>query len=166
MACFAISFGVFFPLQVHYLPAIAAYAMLLFLPHGVRVLTAWLYGWCAVFLLAPAAILTQLWLFGWDSMTLDKALGNAVGICSASIAFALLRFSGRRSEDYTPKGLDWLLVLTASVIASLINSVGTNFFFGGTQASAVSYLIGDVSGTIILMILLAAVFRTLRRLGH
>ena len=41
------------PLQSHFLPEVTIFASFLYLPHGVRVLATWAYGWRAV----PALLL-------------------------------------------------------------------------------------------------------------
>jgi hypothetical protein len=59
---FATTFAVVMPVQDAVLPAFGNYASLLFLPHGVRVIAAWMYGWRSLLFLAPGAVLTHSYL--------------------------------------------------------------------------------------------------------
>lgn len=58
---YLISFGLtiywLLPVQEMFAPEMAAFASLLFLQHGVRVLSAWLLGWKSIVLIAPVALL-------------------------------------------------------------------------------------------------------------
>lgn len=48
LAAFLVVFEVVTPLQSMFFPEFPSRASLLFLPHGIRVLTAWLLGWRAI----------------------------------------------------------------------------------------------------------------------
>jgi hypothetical protein len=76
---FFLSIYVFLPFQAQYTPELAAYASVLFLPHGVRVLSAWLLGWRAISLFAPTAFFTHWLNFGLDSFTLIGVAGILSG---------------------------------------------------------------------------------------
>ena len=53
---FSLTFGFVFPLQQLLLSGISTQVGLLFLPHGVRVLTLYFYGWRGMFYLLPVEL--------------------------------------------------------------------------------------------------------------
>jgi len=57
---FSLTFGFVFPLQQLLLSGISSQVGLLFLPHGVRVLTLYFYGWRGMFYLLPVSYLMIL----------------------------------------------------------------------------------------------------------
>ncbi len=70
---YSISFGLtiywLLPVQQMFAPEMAAFASLLFLPHGVRVLSAWLLGWKSIVLIAPVALFTHWLIFGAEGFS-------------------------------------------------------------------------------------------------
>ena len=57
---FSLTFGFAFPLQQLLFSGVSTQVSLLFLPHGVRVITLYFYGWRGVFYLLPASYLMIL----------------------------------------------------------------------------------------------------------
>jgi hypothetical protein len=163
--CFALTFWAVFPLQTQMIPSISAFAMLFFLPHGVRTLSAWLYGRRSCILLIPGSFLTQILLIGTNGLTLATTLGCMVGAVSASMAFGILEVLGYHREDFERNKKAWLLILIAAAVASVINSVGTNWFLEGNAASVIIYLLGDISGTALLFFILSLISRFARLSG-
>ena len=79
LLAFFLTFSAVMPLQEAVMPAFSSYASIMFLPHGVRVIAAWLYGWRALVLLAPGAILANTYLLGPSGFSFDfTSLGRLV----------------------------------------------------------------------------------------
>ena len=57
---FSLTFGFVFPLQQLLFSGVSTQVGLLFLPHGVRVITLYFYGWRGMFYLLPASYLMIL----------------------------------------------------------------------------------------------------------
>ena len=49
---------------------VEVFGSLLFFPHAVRVLTAWLYGWKSIFLLMPGVVLGHYMTVSYTHLTL------------------------------------------------------------------------------------------------
>ena len=73
----------------------------LFLPHGVRVLAAWLYGWRAIPLLLPGALLCNLHFAGERAFDPDILFGTAASLMAAPLAFAIVRWIGAVSYPHS-----------------------------------------------------------------
>lgn len=160
---FLVTFKVIMPVQNAFLPAFGAYASLLFLPHGVRVVTAWLYGWRSLLLLAPGAVLAHSYLFGSAGFSLDYAMAAFFGVFCAAVSFWFLALCGIECQQHTSRDTNWRDVMFAGVLASILNSLGTKIFYGTDFATSSAYFFGDVTGMVVSMFLMMMFFRIMRR---
>jgi hypothetical protein len=145
---------------------------LLFLPHGVRVLTCVLYGpRLGAFYLFAATLLTGFWvgrIGDYDPLTLT--LLYAVGALSVPLAFIFLQFI---YED-TKIGLTMVkhntikTIAYLALISSILNSIGHALVLDGFSASEVKpriilqFLIGDLLGTLVLFLCLRFVLNRIK----
>ena len=145
---------------------------LLFLPHGVRVLTCVLYGpRLGAFYLFSATLLTGFWvgsIVDYDPLTLT--LLYAVGSLCVPIAFVFLQFI---YED-TKIGLTKLrhntikTIAYLALISSIINSIGHALVLDGFSDFSVQpriilqFLTGDLLGTLVLFLCLRFVLNRIK----
>ena len=145
---------------------------LLFLPHGVRVLTCVLYGpRLGAFYLFSATLLTGFWvgMLG-DYNPLTLTLLYAVGALSVPIAFVFLEFIHEDTKigltkvnHYTIKNIAYL-----ALISSIINSIGHALVLDGFSAfevqprSILKFLFGDLLGTLVLFLCLRLVLNRIK----
>jgi hypothetical protein len=153
IAAYMLSIYALLPFQSAYTPQLASYASLLFLPHGVRVLAAWLYGWKAIPLVAPAALLTHWMNLGADGFTLDGMVGVFWTLSQIGMDFRLT----------ADKRANWRDIMLAGSIASVINTFGMGWAFDHNFATLGGYFIGDISGMFACMFVLMFVFSAQRR---
>ena len=145
---------------------------LLFLPHGVRVLTCVLYGpRLGAFYLFSATLLTGFWvgMLG-DYNPLTLTLLYAVGALSVPIAFVFLEFI---HED-TKIGLTKVnhntikTIAYLALISSTLNSIGHALVLDGFSAFEVQpriilkFLFGDLLGTLVLFLCLRFVLNRVK----
>jgi len=163
---FFLTHYLFYPLQLKIVPEFESLANLLYLPHGVRVLAAWLLGWRSVFALAPGAFISQNLLFEqpiWDFKFFAVFL---IGIVVAPLAFSLLKFAkfdARAREENPPC---WQCVMLVGVFASLLNALLANLVLGTLTIDFLGYLVGDVFGLFFVVLILVLVFRQMRARGY
>ena len=145
---------------------------LLFLPHGVRVLTCVLYGpRLGAFYLFAATLLTGFWVGSiGDDDPLTLTLRYAVGSLCVPIAFVFLEFI---HED-TKIGLTMVkhntikTIAYLALISSIINSIGHALVLDGFSAFEVKpriilqFLIGDLLGTMVLFLCLRFVLNRIK----
>lgn len=159
---FFLSIYVLLPLQAQYTPELAAYASLLFLPHGVRVLSAWLLGWKAIPLLVPAVFFTHWLNFGMDGFTLSGFAGMLSGTVCAVFTFWALSYAGMDFRLTADRKANWRDVMIAGCIASVFNTFGMGLAFSHNSATLAGYFVGDVTGMFACMFILMLIFRSLR----
>ncbi len=159
------------PLQSRMMPEITAYASLLYLPHGVRVLSTWLMGARAFPPLCLGAFLAELMFTPPEvSHATDPVilLSIAVGAASALLAFEVMRACGYRLYAGQNVRIHWKWLLLVGVLASVINSVGQAMVFSGSFLPGmpigvlVTYAVGDLAGLIATTLVLMLVFRWMR----
>lgn len=162
------------PLQSLVLPEITVFASLIYLPHGVRVLATWAYGWKAV----PALLVgvsISAWLFSpsEDLNFLEPALigGILVGATSAFIAFEVARLAGSNFYFGGSRKLHWKGMIAVGALSSVTNSLGQTLVHSGlidlemvTGVWAI-YAAGDLIGLIVCMVVLMFLFRWSRVFG-
>ena len=137
-------------------------ASLLFLPHGVRVLAAWVFGWRSVLFLCPGTLIVHCIVVSDHAFMLVDFAALLIGATCGVIAFAGLARVGldfRFRADYQPR---WRDIMLAGAIASVINSFFTNVVLGHPVGNMAGYLVGDIAGLFVALFLLMLAFRWLR----
>lgn len=147
------------PLQNMFFPEYPSRASLLFLPHGVRVLSAWLLGWRAIFALLPGVIAVFAILGGADLFLPSRLMAIAIAVTTVPAVFYLLKWMGWDLFPRADRKPCWICVMGVGVITSILVSGLTNMAFGSATVEYVAFLIGDISGLFFLMLGLYFVFR-------
>lgn len=161
-----VSFTALGPVQARLLPDITLPIALIYLPHGVRVLAAWFYGWASVPLLLPVIAATFYLLHGVSGFTLTNTLGIGLSASAAAVAFALLRLIGLRASAGDVRPGSARIVLLASLLGALFNAAVPGALFGYAGGAVIIFVLGDTLGAIVLLGVLMFFFRWLRGIGH
>jgi hypothetical protein len=166
--CHGLTSMVVTPIQSVFLPEMTVFASLIYLPHGVRVLATWAYGWKAIPALILGVSLSAL-LFSpsEDINFLEPALleGILVGSTSAYIAFELMRLAGFDFYFGRSRKLQWKGMIAVGALSSVINSFGQTLVYSGlidlekVIGVWAIYATGDLIGLIVCMVVLMLVFR-------
>ena len=152
------SIQVVLPLQEAWIVVLENHAMLLFLPHGVRVLTAWLYGWRSIIYLLPGHLMAHTMLWSTAGLTDWSVLvaigGSCIGFLGFVVASHLLVFF-----KSVPISQKWIEVLLAGSIASIANSTMNALVYSVSWINSLAYIVGDTVGLMVLMVLLVYLFK-------
>lgn len=144
---------------------------LLFLPHGVRVIGVWLFGYRAILPLVIGEAFCVYYL-GYFNLPVSAVLEGAVvgGVC-CFLAFEIFRLAGNDLYlDTARERASWRMLILLSGIGSVFNSIGHTlayrdaFTFEDDIAQLLSFLVGDIGGTFVLLIVLVIFNRSLRRM--
>ena len=163
------------PLELSLTNENAIFASFLFLPHAVRVLSAWLLGPKSLIAMIPAGVAVSL--IGGASPSQGYALIQEVILAtfsasSAVMAFELMRFC---KIDAYPKGegiVSWRTILFGGVLASIINSLGSTWLKSGYFAPSelmeviTRFILGDTLGLLFGMLIIMLIFRQLRQMAE
>jgi hypothetical protein len=163
LAAFLVVFEVVTPLQSMFFPEFPSRASLLFLPHGIRVLTAWLLGWRAIPALLPGVFLVFLYVGGMDVFLPSRLIAIAIAVTVAPAVFMALAFVGQDIRPQPGKTPCWPCVMGVGIVTSVLMALLTNMAFGSETVEYVAYLIGDIFGLFFLMLGLLYIFRYMRR---
>ena len=127
------------PLEISLTNENAIFASFLFLPHAVRVLSAWLLGPKSLIAMIPVAVAVSLIGGAPPSQGYDLiqvVILSTFSASSAVMAFELMRFC---KIDAYPKDegiVSWRTILFGGVLASIINSLGSSWLYSGFFAQA------------------------------
>lgn len=154
-----LTFAILMPLQLDVLPVFPNHASVVFLPHGVRILSAWLYRWRSVPILFPGAFLGHVYLDGALHYTPSEFLAATAGLVCAVLVFEILSRLGVDLYPAKGKRVHWLELVLAGGLASVINGIGTAIFYGNDIVTASARFIGDVAGVTVALFLLVLALR-------
>lgn len=159
VAVFSLMEGFVGPLQQMVAPNLSQYVSLLFLPHGIRVLTLYYFGWRGVLYLIPGSLISWFLMVYGQGQPLHFA-SSIVSIVGCYAGVRLVRTVVGESEA-TYSAFSWRTMLVAGAVASLFNSVGLSIlhFSAPPPAILIGYFVGDLAGQAALMVILIFVFR-------
>ena len=149
-------------------------ASFLFLPHAVRVLGAWLYGPKIVFPLLAIAVICHTQLI--DKSIFEFTRGDIIsvlgGVICAPLTFEAMKIM---RVDVYPKDegiISWRTLLFVGIVSSVINAfvngVGNSAYYDveNTISVLLRYLVGDVVGLFVVLIILVFATRKYRKGGY
>jgi hypothetical protein len=157
------------PIQRYFFGENTTLASLVFLPHGVRVLTTYFWRLRAVPVLFLAGLVGHILLNSDDFQLRAEPviyLSVLVGAMSAFLAFEILRLVGLNCYAHPTRPMHWKQVLLSGLVASLLNSIGQSVVYSGMvvpdQAfeTFLAFAVGDLMGLIVSLLILLVAFRT------
>jgi hypothetical protein len=161
---------VIMPIETMLVERNVALVSLLYLPHAVRVLGAWMYGPKSILALIPAAICEDFFArSGTGPLTQADIIIPMVGALCAPVAFELMRVV---RIDIYPKStgvISWRSLVFAGLLSSIINSFFSTLFLEGrfptedTFDVLTRFIIGDVMGLVVVLLLLIGLLKFFRR---
>lgn len=157
------TFLIVIPVQNFLFPEYPSRASLLFLPHGVRVLSAWLMGWRAIPALLPGVIATFVYVAGCDAFLPSRLVAIVVAVSVAPFTFLALKAAGWNLFPAVGRSPCWICILAVGAITSILTSALTNLAFGTSAVEFMAYLIGDMSGLFFGLLALIYLFRLFDR---
>jgi hypothetical protein len=170
--CHGLTAMVVTPVQGLILPEVTVFASLVYLPHGVRVLATWAYGWKAIPVLAiGATISSYLFSSSDDWRLLEPALLQSilVGSAAAFIAFEIVRLIGFNYYFDGSRNLRLKGMIVIGALSSVVNSLGQTRVYSELidlekviEVKA-TYAAGDLIGLVVCMVALMFLFRWDRR---
>ena len=166
-----VQYLVIMPIETMMVERNVALVSLLYLPHAVRVLGAWMVGPKSILALIPASICGYFFAMRPDTGAFTPAdfIIPIIGALCAPVAFELMRFV---RIDVYPKStgvISWRTLVFAGLFSSIINSFFSTLFLEGrvpiedTFDVLTRFIIGDVMGLVIGLLLLIGLLKFLRR---
>ena len=149
IASYTLVAGFFYPLQTLLFPNLTTTISLLFLPHGIRIIAAYYYGWKSFLLLIPAAYF--MWIisvYGFQIQLHPIQPIVSVLSCILGIKFISKKLTYSFRED-----IPFLIIvgIIGSILIGLFNSLLMNNTILSTQV--LNFIISDVLGQMVLFLL-------------
>jgi len=166
-----VQYLVIMPIEAMMIKHNVALVSLLYLPHAVRVLGAWMVGPKSILALIPASICGYFITMRPETGAFATAdfIIPMIGALCAPVAFELMRFV---RIDVYPKStgvISWRTLVFAGFLSSIINSFFSTLFLEGrfpiedTFDVLTRFVIGDVMGLVIILLLLVGLLKAFRR---
>lgn len=141
----------------------------LFLPYGVLVLCAWMYGWTVLPLLFPAALLSVFLMAGSIAFEPLIMLLLLAKMMAVPIAFELLRWTGRDARG-VGAAANWKVLVVVGLIGSVLGNVPRVVFgpccgtmdLAGLLHTYADVVASDMAGLLGVMLVVMLFFRVLR----
>jgi hypothetical protein len=164
VASFGLVNGLIAPVQNAVFPAVPPVLSLIFLPHGVRILTFFFFGGMGLIYLFPAAFsMWALMVYGAGQNGYHIA-GTAISLISCYIGVALARHFFIRI--WTCASLfSWQQIMVAGLIGSIGNAAGLSLLQFSAPSPMIfsAYIIGDITGLFLVLVVLMGSFRLFDR---
>ena len=122
------------PMEISLTSENAIFASFLFLPHAIRVLSAWLLGPKALIAMIPAGVAVSLISGTSPPQSYELLLEVMLATFAASSAVIAFEFMRICKIDAYPKDrgiVSWRTVVFGGVLASIINSLGSTWLKSG-----------------------------------
>ena len=164
ITAFSLNLGFAVPLQKVLLPGFPATIWLLYLPHGVRVISFYFFGWKGVLYLIPGALIMTFLAtasgipFLWYP-TVAGIIACYVGFKAGTILLGESTPSFNKSK--------WKFFLITGTISSLVNAATLTFLRNPAEVLTfvMGYMIGDIIGLMVVFYALVMAFRFARHLS-
>ena len=147
--------GFLAPLQSLLFPGFTTSISLMFLPHGIRILAAYYYGWKSFLLLMPAMyFMWMISVYGFN--VLLHPLQPIVSILSCILGIKII--SKKLTYNFRE---DIPFLIIAGITGSILNGLFNSLLMSNTILSphVLNFIFGDILGQIALMLIF---FQTLK----
>tara|TARA_B110000003_G_C16539065_1_gene491948 strand:- start:128 stop:685 length:558 start_codon:yes stop_codon:yes gene_type:complete len=149
IASYTLVAGFLAPLQSLIFPSFTTTISLLFLPHGIRILSAYYYGWKSFFILLPSTYfmwMISVYGFGIPLHPMQPVLSGIS--CVLGVKIISKRFNYNLNKDM-------FFIIFAGLIGSLLNGLLNSWFMNNMflTIQILGYVFGDVLGLIALTFL-------------
>ena len=161
---------VIMPIETMLVERNVALVSLLYLPHAVRVLGAWMVGPKSILALIPASIIVYF-VTRPDTGPSTQAdiIIPMIGALCAPVAFELMRVFRIAVYPKSTGVISWRTLVFAGLFSSIINSFFSTLFLEGrfpiedTFDVLTRFIIGDVMGLVLVLLILVGLLKTSRR---
>jgi len=149
IASYTLVAGFFYPLQSLLFPNLTSTISLLFLPHGIRILAAYYYGWKSFLILIPAAYF--MWIISVYGFQIPlHPIQPIVSVLSCILGIKII---SKKLTYIFREDIPFLII--AGIIGSILNGLFNSLLMNNTILSTqvLSFIIGDVLGQLVLFLL-------------
>lgn len=159
------------PLQNRIAGDVTVFASLAYLPHGVRVMAVWIWGWRAVPALMLGAYASELLFTPEAAASIIEPvlfLSILAGALSALAGFEALRLAGLVDYAGRDSPVRWPRIFLVGLVTSVLNSLCQSLVFSGRMAPEhwvpvmSVYALGDVIGLCLVVLAMVLIRRLLR----
>lgn len=123
LLAFAVSRHLIYPLQLLAMPAAALPVAVIFLPHAVRVIGAWLYGWASVAYILPGIIAKNLVEMPMGVADLRTLVMIGFLLISAPLCFSIMACAFDAPARESRSRMNWRMILIVGLLSAMMNAL-------------------------------------------
>lgn len=159
IAAMILTFYVLMPVQLAVFPEYESFASLFYLPHTVRVLAAWWFGWLSVPLLLPGVLVEVYHLYGTGATATDYgvALFTVIG---PALSFWLLAKAGFDARARRGRQTRWPDLVAVGAFSSIVGIIGPGLIYQNGLTTLAAWFLGDITGMLLVFVPLQATLRS------
>ena len=165
-----VQYLIIMPIETMMVERNVALVSLLYLPHAVRVLGAWMVGPKSILALIPASVCGYFFAMRPETGAFTPAdfIIQMIGALCAPVAFELMRFVQINVYPKSTGVISWRTLVFAGLLSSIINSFFSTLFLEGrfpvedTFDVLTRFVIGDVMGLVIMLFLSVGLLKAFR----
>jgi len=169
VALWSIQYFLIFPLEAQALGQTAALVSMIYLPHSVRVLAAWMIGPKSIFALLPASFVTYLALYdSTGAPGLSDFAAPVIGALCAPVTLELMRIVKINVYPQEVGIISWRTLVFAGFLSSILNSFFQTLALEGkfpieaTFDILTRFVVGDVAGLVVVLFLLVGMMKLVK----
>lgn len=146
------------PLQSYFVPALATHPILVFLPFGVRVLSAFFEGWMSILYLLPGGVIVNVVFFDGAENDLSGWITFLAVYAIPPLIFSLLDWQSLEDRMVGHPLKAWRKLLVGGLIAAVTTSMMLHvaeyrsISFPDAIASVKMFALGDFIGLVTLLL--------------
>lgn len=166
---YSISFELVLPLERMASGRPELQAIVVYLPHGVKIIAAWMMGWWSLPFLLPAVVLSNMVFLGDGTLTATSLAMSVLTLVTAPLAFDLCRIAGFDLSLRGGRRVQWRALPLVGFVASVLNVIPAFIANPTTEApqatfsDMASFVLGDTLGVIAALLVAMLAFRWWRR---
>lgn len=153
-----IAWFVILPVQDALLPSNSGIAILIYLPFGVKVISAFFEGWKSMLYLFPGGMLVQTLLGGLPLTDPSSYIIYCICFGTAPLVFATFDWATLQDRREERASISWRKMIAAGFLSSVLGALTLHFFGMSSSGeaekfkiNAVKFIVGDMLGFIALL---------------
>lgn len=141
---------------------------LIALPHGAKILIAWMMGWTSVAVVLPVTLLFKLVMAHGHILPADLIM-SVLGALAGPVAFDLFLWAGFDLRRNSGQRMRWQAMTLVALVASFLKLFCACLLMQACQQATATpldqllYVAGDTAGVVALLLGLMFLFRFQRR---
>lgn len=165
---YTLTWWVIIPIQSHFLASMATIATVMYLPFGVKLISAFFEGWRSIVFMGPGVVMANVIFIQLPFSSVLTYIALFVSYATAPAIFFVLDWAARYDRRELCAARAWRTLILAGGISSILIPVLIHVIYHDVIPqdefilSLFRFMVGDMTGLLTVLAILALTFRILR----